>query len=267
MSTAQKIIKMLAIAFAIFLIVMIFSTIVRVGMAITGYFVPGRENIAISKELNLDNISNIDIDLEYANLNIKSGKKLSVNVDTDDIKITTDDNVLKIVEKKNKKLFKNEKRTVTLYILDDMNFTAVNIETGVGAVTADNICADGLNLSLGVGKTIINNIMVKFADIETGTGDVLIKNGNLNNSTIEIGVGKLDVNADFTGTNKIEAGIGALKLSLHNVDDYKIKFSKGLGSISYNGDLIANDKTIGNGSNYIDIDGGIGSIDVVTQTR
>lgn len=267
MSTAQKIIKMLAIAFAIFLIVLIFSILVRVGMAVTRSIVPTKEKPIVSQKLKIDDISNIDISLEYASLNIKNGNKLLVkNNDTENIKIVNEDGILKIIEKK-KKIFKNEKRTVILYIPEDMKFTAVNIETGVGMVNIDNIDTDGLNLNLGVGKTNINNIVANFADIETGAGDVSIKNGILNNSTIEVGIGKLDINGKFTGTNKIESGIGELKLTLDNSNDYKIKFSKGLGSINYNGNTISNDTTIGTGNNYISIDGGIGSIDVVTNNR
>ena len=264
MSTAQRIIKMLAIAFAIFLIVMIFSTIVMVGMNITRWFVPEKENPVVEREVNVDNIDNLDINLEYANLKIKNGDKLSVNTDTDNITITNDKGVLKVIEKKNK-IFKNEKRTVIIYIPEGMEFTAVNIETGVGTVNIDSINTDGLNLELGVGKTNINNIVANFSNIETGAGDVSIKNGILNNSTIEVGIGKLDINSKFTGTNKIEAGIGELSLSLDNSEDYMIKFSKGLGSIYYDGKVISNDTTVGTGNNYLEIDGGIGSIDVTTS--
>ena len=264
MSTAQKIIKMLAIAFAIFLIVTIITTLLRVGMFITRQFIPEKGNPVVEKRVNLDNIESLDINLEYASLKVKKGNRLSVSTDSDEIKVTNYKDVLKITEKNNRKLFKDEKRTVILYVPEDMKFKTVNIETGVGAVNIENISTDGLNLSSGVGKTVINNILANLANIETGAGDMLIRNGNLNNSTIEIGVGKLDVNAVFTGSNKIEAGIGALKLSLHNSDDYKISFSKGLGSISYNGDTINGDTTVGNGNNYISIEGGIGSIDVIT---
>lgn len=265
MSTAQKIIKMLAIAFAIFLIVMIISTIVMVGMTVTRGFIPEKENPVVEKKLDLSNIASVDISLEYANLKIRKGNKLSVNTDNDKIKVVSDDEVLKIIEKKEKKLFKNEKRTVILYVPEDIKFLAVNIETGVGSVNIENIDTDGLNLSLGVGKASINDIVANFSNIETGAGDVSIKNAILNNSTIEVGVGKLDISGKFTGNNTIEAGIGSLKLALDNSNDYKIKFTKGVGSIYYNSKAIGNDTTVGDGSNSILIDGGIGSIDVTTN--
>ncbi len=265
MSTAQKIIKMLAIAFAIFLIVMILSSIVMVGAFVTRQFIPEKDAPVVERNVELENIENIDINLEYADLRIKTGDKLAVSTDTDNIRVKNNNGILGIIEKTDRKLFKNEKRTVILYIPEDMKFAAVNIETGVGSLNIDNISTDGLNLSLGVGKASINNIVANLANIETGAGDVLIKNGIFNNSTFEVGVGKLDINGKFTGTNRIEAGIGALKLSLDNKEDYKIKFSKGLGSINYDGDSINGDTTIGNGSNYIEIEGGIGSIDVVTN--
>ena len=43
---------------------------------------------------------------------------------------------------------------------------------------------------------------------------------------------------------------------------YKLKLEKGIGEVSVDGSLIEDDSTVGNGNNYIRIEGGIGSIKV-----
>ena len=264
MSTAQKIIKKVAIAFAIFLIITIFSAIISAGIAVIYEFSSDDDMVVSDKKITSDEIKNMDISLKYASLKIKTGNKLKVSTTSKYVTVLNYDGILKITEKNDRQLFKHEKKNVILYLPLDMKFDNINIETGAGRVNIDNILTNGLNLTLGVGKTTINNINVEYANIETGTGDVLIKEGNLKNTSIEMGIGKLDVGAKFTGNNNIEAGIGDMKLRLSG-DDYKIKFSKGLGSIYYNDDVVANDAVIGDGVNYIEIEGGIGTISVNTQ--
>lgn len=266
MSTAQKIIKRLAIAFAIFLIVTIFYSLVAVGMGVTNIFVKEKDTTLETKKSKFNDISSINISLKYASLKIKKGSKLEVETKTTDnnIKVSQDGNSIKIKEKDDN-VFKNKKQNVTLYIPDDVLFDAVNIETGAGVVDIKNLNANSLNLDLGVGKTTISEVFASAANIETGAGDVVIVDGSLNDASIEVGVGKLEIGARLTGNCKIESGIGAMSLVLPNKEDYKIKFTKGLGSISYDGENIANDTTVGDGDNYIEIDGGIGSINVTTK--
>ena len=264
MSTAQKIIKKLAIAFALFLIIMIFSMVVSAGVAIISELSLDDDIVVSEKKISSDEIKNMDISLKYASLKIKTGNKLKVSTTSKYVTVLSDDGVLKITDKNDRQLFKHEKKNVILYLPVDMKLDNVNIETGAGRVNIDSIVTGGLNLNLGVGKTVINNINVEYANIVTGTGDVLIKDGNLNNTSVEMGIGKLEIGAKFTGNNKIEAGVGEMKLRLSG-DDYKIKFTKGLGSIYYNDNLVSNDTVIGDGVNYIEIDGGIGAINVNTQ--
>ena len=254
MSTAQKIIKRLAIAFAIFLIVTMFYSLVAVGMGVTNIFVKEKDTTLETKKSKFNDISSINISLKYASLKIKKGSKLEVETKTtvNNIKVSQDGN-------------KNKKQNVTLYIPDDVLFDAVNIETGAGVVDIKNLNANSLNLDLGVGKTTISDVFASAANIETGAGDVVIADGALNDASIEVGVGKLEIGARLTGNCKIESGIGAMSLVLPNKEDYKIKFTKGLGSISYDGENIANDTTVGDGDYYIEIDGGIGSINVTTK--
>ena len=68
------------------------------------------------------------------------------------------------------------------------------------------------------------------------------------------------------GNNKIDQGVGELILDLQN-DDYKFKVEKGLGSITVNGNSYSEDFEDGEGTNIIDIDGGVGSININTKLK
>ena len=74
---------------------------------------------------------------------------------------------------------------------------------------------------------------------------------------------KVELNAKLTGSTDIEAGIGELDVNINAPkEDYKIKASKGIGSITIDKEGISDDTIYGNGENYIKIDGGIGSIKI-----
>ena len=45
-------------------------------------------------------------------------------------------------------------------------------------------------------------------------------------------------------------------------DDYKMKFSKGLGSITVNGESMGDNGVWGDGAETIKIDGGVGAIEI-----
>ena len=81
-----------------------------------------------------------------------------------------------------------------------------------------------------------------------------------------MGVGELDLSAKLSGNSDIDAGVGRLNLNLIG-NDYKIKVDKGIGSASINGNDIKDDTYYGEGSNIIDIDGGVGSIDISYGNR
>ena len=80
---------------------------------------------------------------------------------------------------------------------------------------------------------------------------------------LDMGVGKIELTSVFTGKSEIDAGIGELNLNvLGNKEDYTLKVDKGIGSIKVDNENAEDNSTIGDGFNIIDIDGGIGSINI-----
>lgn len=268
MSIAQKMIKYLALAFAIFLIVTIFSGIltgIYTMSNILGLKKESTESITEISTLELEEIDDyayLDIEIKYSNFKIKLGEKFEVQTNNDNIEVNQKNNKLKIIEKQSNWFWRNSnEEELIVYIPENIEFEKVNIETGAGRVNIEEIKAEKLKLNLGAGETIINNIISDNVDIDGGVGKFTIENGTINNLDFDLGIGETTINAKITGNNKIDTGIGSLKLNIDgNIEDYKFKVEKGIGNIKLNGKQVSNNEIIGNGENVIDIDGGIGEI-------
>ena len=101
------------------------------------------------------------------------------------------------------------------------------------------------------------------ADLEIGAGEMTISSGNISNLDLEVGMGKLNLTSALSGNSKIDFGIGEVNLCLiGGEDDYSIKLDKGVGSATVNRTEMHDNETRGNGASSIELDGGIGSVNV-----
>lgn len=270
MTTAQKVIKYLAIAFAVFLIVSIISTITAALFAVSGILGLKKdieENInAEMTTTNFENsdISTLDIEVAFTNLTIKTGDFLKVETDNNNINCKQQEGKLEIIEK-NKKWFSNyEEKELILYLPEDLEFEKIKINTGAGKIDIENLKTEKLSFELGAGETEIQNLTVsKECEIDGGAGKLSINEGTINDLDLDMGVGEINLTSNLTGKNEINAGVGNLNINLQGgKETYKIQADKGIGSIKIDDREISNGETFGQGDNYIQIDGGIGNIDI-----
>ena len=99
--------------------------------------------------------------------------------------------------------------------------------------------------------------------IEGGAGKIVIRDGRMNNLNLDIGAGSVEVTGWILGDSEIDSGVGKLVVNLTGVvDDYQISLDKGIGAIKYNNLEVSKNRVIGTGRNKLEIDGGIGTIDV-----
>ncbi|MBQ9072048.1 MAG: DUF4097 family beta strand repeat protein [Bacilli bacterium] len=266
MTSAQKIIKYFAIAFAFALIFGILSCIMFGLSQISTYFNDNDSDIIDElKEMNIDtdNVSVLDIDIKYANLIIKTGDKL--NAETNNKYITTSQkgNKLIISEKKHS-WFNNDKSDLVVYIPEDLIFDGISIEAGAGKIEIDNLSTKILEFDLGAGKTDINNLVVLgSAEIDGGAGEITISDGSINNLDLDTGVGKCTLISELIGKNEIDVGVGELNITLlGNKENYRVSAEKGIGSIKLDNEDIKSSQVYGIGQNSIDISGGVGSINI-----
>ena len=95
------------------------------------------------------------------------------------------------------------------------------------------------------------------------TGNFYINSGTIGNLELDQGVGKVYVNAYLRGTSKIEGGVGKLDINLlGGKDNYRIVVEKGVGSIKVDGNAVGNENIIGSGNSKVNIEGGVGEINI-----
>lgn len=265
MKTTHKIIKYLAIAFAVMIIAGIASAVVSiaggVGIGVgIGYI---GSNTDPEKVFSGSEESVLYIEIAASKVKISDGAELSGNTDNEYISVEVRGDKLVATEQKHSAIKSNE-TYLDITVPADMVFDRIVIKTGAGVVEASTLRAKDLELELGAGEVTIGELVVfGEADIEGGAGEITVSGGDINNLDANLGVGEANIRAMLSGECDIEAGVGELKLTLlGNRDDYKIKVATGIGEFKLDNEKITGDKTVGNGSNSVEIDAGIGSVDV-----
>lgn len=262
MNRAHKIIKYVALAFALSIIL----SIINFGVLLVDTISNGiNNNHKVSSEilkLEKDNTKSVlDIKVRRAKVKIVEGETLDATTDSKYVTIKKKNNTLIIREKKHSI---KDKGTLTVTVPKDTKFDAVSIISGAGSFKASKISTAILDISCGVGKATFDNLIAtKKATIEAGVGSFTISNGSLKNTDIELGVGSVSITAKLENKASIESGVGSVSLNLiGKTGDYSITAEKGLGTITLNGKEVSNDETYGTGPNSIDIEGGVGNIKI-----
>lgn len=265
MSGLQKTIKYLAIAFAIYLTFNIISGIMY-GVSFIGNLFDNDKNSVVEKltdlVINSDTLL-LDIDVSSSNIIIREGDTFKAESNNKYINSRQDNNKLYITERKIN-LLNNKDNELIIYIPADFVMDAVLIDTGAGKVNIESLSTKELYLNLGAGKVDINNLNVlEKTKIDGGAGDLTINAIDIHNLDLSMGIGKLSLTSKLIGNSKIDCGVGEMNLSLiGTLDDYEISLDKGIGNALIDGNNMKDNNTYGIGINKIDIDGGIGSINI-----
>lgn len=274
MTSAQKIIKYLALCLATFLVFLIISSLLGVFYSVSKILDVQKDNEVTMDKMSTvnfktDDISSLDINLLFTNLIIKQGNNLYVETNNEKVHFDEENNSLKIKEDSRSWLSQNNKGDLILYLPKNSQFKTVKIQAKAGKIQIENLVTDFLSLELGAGETSIQRLDVtENCKIESGAGKVSLLDGRIKNLDLDLGVGKFELTSSLLGSNKINAGIGSLELNLlGNKKDYLIKADKGIGTIHVDEAVVSDDSTIGTGENTIKIDGGIGNIDVSFRNK
>ena len=233
MTTAQKVIKYIATAFAVFLIVTIISAILNGGYALLKAFglIHTDRNIVtedlkvISSEV--EEISTLKLELAFANLEIKTGDSFRVETNNSKITFSNDNGSVKVKEEK-------------------YNWSANN----------DN--ASELIIYIPENITVLDE-----AKIDGGVGRTELKSCEINNLKANLGMGEFVFSGKLTGKSEVDSGVGAINIDLlDSSKNYTIDLDKGIGAVTLNGEKLEMDRVYGTGENYLDIDSGIGEVKI-----
>ena len=272
MTTAQKVIKYIATAFAVFLIITIISLILSGSYALLSAFglIHTNKNIitddlkVISSEVN--EVSTLKIDLACTNLDIKTGNSFKVETNNSKITFEEKDGSVKIKEENRNWLNNNNSESnLIIYIPEDMiDIDETKIETGAGKINIENLNTQSLYLELGAGDVYLENVIATGdTKIDGGVGKTELKSCEINNLKANLGMGEFVFNGKLIGKSEIDSGVGEINIKLmEKKENYTIEVDKGLGNVTLDGQKLEIDRVYGTGKNYLDIDGGIGSIKI-----
>lgn len=206
-------------------------------------------------------ISALEVKINAADFAIKQGERFFVESNLKYLTVEDKNGILTIKETK-KFGITYTGAVLTLYLPADTVLEKANITTGAGRLTIDYLSADTMNLELGAGEVKIDTLIAASdADIDGGAGKITISGGALHNLDLDMGVGQLNLSSALTGESELDLGVGESNITvIGNKEDYKLDIEKGIGNITVDGTGVSNIKAQGNGSNSIELSGGIGAI-------
>lgn len=279
MSSLQKTIKYIAIGFAVFLAVVIISSIASVVFsvvtAVSGGVAKGHDKKSIDFSDTYSEVESLSIDNATGKLYIKIGETFRVdgeNVSEDFTAEVDSDGTLTVTDN-NKDFqflwfdmggFNNPNSKITIYIPKSFVADETKIDSGAGTVSVEGLKTNYLYISAGAGNIDGRDITSEEVKIDGGIGTITLKNVNFTNADFNCGVGSLDIEGVLAGESKIDCGIGEVDLDLiGNVNDYDLDIDSGIGSIRLNGEKLSDEyETDKQASNSIKVDGGVGDVNI-----
>lgn len=267
MITAQKIIKYLALAFAVFLIISIITGICGALYSVS-YFLSGNTVGEMTEHVIGNNFTSLSVNISAAELELKTGEKFGIETNHRYLTYKENGDILKISE--TRPFFTSHSgMKVILTIPEENVFDYADINAGAGSVTIDDLRASSLKIELGAGELKAGRLDASDkAEIDGGAGSVTISGGRLNNADIDMGVGELNLTGELSGKSSIDYGVGETNLVLiGEEDDYKIELDKGIGEAWLDGKKMSDDSVYGAGKSFIEIDGGIGELSITFKAK
>lgn len=213
-------------------------------------------------------IHSLDIQINAADFIIEHGDRFSVESNLKYLSVSERDGVLTLAEEQKYGIHDTD-AALKLCVPNNIVFEKVAITTGAAKLTADSLSANSVELKLGAGNVQFGCLNAySNADLEGGAGQITITSGTINDLTLEMGVGELNLSTALLGNSNLKFGVGKSELTLiGSIDDYKVDIKKGIGSISVDGRNISDFGSSGNGQNNINVEGGVGTVNIVFKAE
>lgn len=206
------------------------------------------------------NIRSLDIEVAYAEVEVKKIQGDVVTVDTsklnskrrDALLVNTEEGELKLESRGSDFWLKiNETKDagrIVIGIPQDARYEEASFDVGAGRLQIEDISAGSLKINVGGGEAVIGRFQADELDAECGAGKMTF-NGIVNrDADVSCGVGEVKLNLTDSQDNynyELECGIGRLKV----------------GNDSYTG--LGSSRSIDNGANKkVEISCSVGKVEV-----
>ena len=268
MNTFQKVIKYLAMAFAILLTVGIITAIVGFVSAII-FAVDSNYEEGVDYGMDFSNVEQLDIVNRYGKLRLTSGSNFKVedsNV-SKDFKAEVINGTV-IIKDKNISwldfgIFKRDS-SITVYVPENFLAEKIKIDSGAGQVTLENLNTKQLIIDAGVGNIKGLNLYAESVEINGGVGNLDFTDVNFTDVKFDSGLGKLYMDGIILGNSEFECGIGSISLKIKGKrQDYAFKIESGIGAVRINGEKISSEyKDNYEAIHTMKVNGGIGKVSI-----
>lgn len=275
MSGIQKVIKYCAMAFAIFLTVVIFGAIVSVVLGVTTgiagvNFLMGedKERIDLAQEYTLEEVNNLGIRNVLVDCNaeitVEQGEKLAIEASnvTDEYEIRCSNGKFSIVQETpgiqvNWLFFwedATEREQVVVTIPVDFSPEQVKVNSGSGKVLLENFQTDNLTVDSGSGSVAVSDVTTKRMHIDSGSGKVSLTRTDAEETGLITGSGGISAEEAKLGRLKLDSGSGSV--TFRNVVAENAEVDSGSGSVLMEGKLTGDcEFETGSGSLTLRLDG------------
>lgn len=288
MTTFQKIIKYGAIAFGVYLCVIIISAIIftlttifgiTIGISQLGENWNRRDNstnsssneIIESQSYEYTDIKKLDIELSLCKFNIVVDNTLTNNLK---VEIRNDSN--KIYSKQSGSELRIEDDTLTsmdffksknivpeviISIPNNYEFEIADIKVNINESNVEKLYGKNVKIETGGGRVIVKEVVANELNIEGGAGEIIVENSKAERLDFEAGVGNAEITTEVTNRADINSAVGRLELNLlGNKENYMIIPSVGIGAVTVDNEKAVSKNVIGSGNQRISIDAGVGEV-------
>lgn len=268
MTSAQRVIKYLAIALAVMIIFSIASGAMAALSLVTNLF--SGEEVELQQTGSFlegdieSNVETIDIEVNSISVWIKTGDKFKFETNNESIKSKITKEKLTVTQKSLNFFESDGNNSLIIYIPEDVKLKKLTVSSAAGNVLLEGISSEKINLDLAAGELKMTKCKsTKETNIDTGMGKTSIENCVLRNLDLDLGIGKLTMSSYLLGKSDIDCGIGQTEITLKGkAENYCIQAEKGIGALTVNGNSIADEGTYGDGDNKLDVDAGIGNVKI-----
>lgn len=273
MNTFQRVIKYVAIAFAVFLTIGIIGGIVSVVTGVASIFSRGDDVKTVDYVKDFEDVEKLKINHKIGKLSVKPGKGFRVEATnvSDGFRAEVISGTLYIEEPDFVRRFlwfdfgiRHGKSIITVYVPEDFYAKRIEINSGAGDVRLENLFTDYLRIDAGVGDITGSKLTAMRVDANGGVGDMKLTDVNFTDVDFDCGVGSIKLDGMIFGKSEFDCGVGSVKIQVNGArEEYTLKVSAGLGTVRVNGDKVSGEyKDTYKSDNTLSIDGGIGSVDI-----
>ena len=203
-----------------------------------------------TKELSVDEFSNLIFDAAVLNINITAGDNYTVSYKCNERlvpKIKSSGDTLTISQRERTNYKGNTTSEITVTIPDSAALNKLSFNTGVGEVNLDALTAADAEFDTGVGDLYVTDCSFATCDVDGGTGNLSFENCAFDKMDIDGGTGNITVT------------------SSQSLDGYMMDLDSGIGSITINGNDYGDEYEVNEKAEkvkHLIIDSGLGDIEL-----